>query len=58
MDKFKEGIVKMSYSEPNSLLLEAKNLIHQHLDRFMSGLRGRSDYPDHHPYGLLIHIFT
>lgn len=39
MDKLKEGIVKMSYSEPNALLSEAKNLIHQHLDRFMSGLQ-------------------
>ncbi|TMW83350.1 hypothetical protein EJD97_001973 [Solanum chilense] len=33
MDKLREGIVKMSYSEPNAPLSEAKNLIHQHLDR-------------------------
>ncbi|KAG5608247.1 hypothetical protein H5410_019528 [Solanum commersonii] len=48
MEKLREGIVKMSNSDPNAPLSETQNSILQHhLDRFMSGLQTT---PDHPPY--------
>ncbi|KAK4720471.1 hypothetical protein R3W88_010704 [Solanum pinnatisectum] len=52
MDKLREGIVKMSNSEPNAPLSEAQNsILQQHLDRLMSGLQTT---PDHPPYAWMI----
>ncbi|WMV22811.1 hypothetical protein MTR67_016196 [Solanum verrucosum] len=52
MDKLREGIVKMSNSEPNAPLSEAQNsILEQHLDRLMSGLQTT---PDHPPYAWMI----
>ncbi|KAH0759698.1 hypothetical protein KY290_023191 [Solanum tuberosum] len=52
MDKLREGIVKMSNSEPNAPLSETQNsILQQHLDRLMSGLQTT---PDHPPYAWMI----
>ncbi|KAH0692129.1 hypothetical protein KY285_019226 [Solanum tuberosum] len=52
MDKLREGIVKMSNSEPNAPLSETQNsILQQHLDRYMSDLQTT---PDHPPYAWMI----
>ena len=52
MDKLREGIVKMSNSEPNASLSESHNsILRQHLDIIMSGLQTT---PDHPPYAWMI----
>ncbi|KAH0678180.1 hypothetical protein KY284_019265 [Solanum tuberosum] len=46
MEKLREGIVKMSNSDPNEPLSETQNsILQQHLDRFMSSLRTNPDLP-------------
>ena len=52
MDKLREGIVKMSNTEPNASLSESQNsILRQHLDIIMSGLQTT---PNHPPYAWMI----
>ncbi|WMV22808.1 hypothetical protein MTR67_016193 [Solanum verrucosum] len=52
MEKLREGIVKMSNSDPNEPLSETQNsILQQHLDRFMSSLRTNPNLP---PYAWFL----
>lgn len=56
MDKFREGIVKMSSIEPNVPLSDTQNLILQlRVDCFMSGLQTTRDHP---PYAWVVHFYS